>query len=98
MAMTYLIFRCFHSYEPIDPENIVFANGCTSLCDLIGQTIAEEGDGILISQPCYQAFQRDFGARAKYAFPLPNTFAFVFLIVVGLKLSTSLSTVLTNSP
>ena len=80
MTMTYLILRCFHSHEPVDPENIVFANGCTSLCDLIGQTIAEEGDGILISQPCYQAFERDFSARAKYAFQLPNTFAFTCLI------------------
>lgn len=57
--------RYFHPYEPINPENILFGTGCTGLCDLIGHSIAEEGDGVLMSSPIYQAFERDWGRRAK---------------------------------
>lgn len=57
--------RYFKPFEPVDPENILFGTGCTGLCDILGYTIAEPGDGILLSRPIYQAFERDFGSRAK---------------------------------
>lgn len=49
----------------INEENILLANGVTSACELLGFTIAEPGDGILMSMPIYQAFSSDFGTKAK---------------------------------
>lgn len=48
----------------MDKENILFVNGCTRLFDLIGYTIADPEEGILVSSPCYGSLQRDFGSRA----------------------------------
>lgn len=57
--------RYFKAVRPVDPEDLIFANGVTSLCEMLGFTIFDEGDGILLSQPIYQAFPIDFGAKAK---------------------------------
>jgi 1-aminocyclopropane-1-carboxylate synthase len=51
--------------EPVNPDDILFATGCTSLCDMLGTILFEAGDGILLSRPIYQAFQRDFKLRSK---------------------------------
>ena len=59
--------KYFASIHIIDPEDILFASGVTSLCDMLGFTIADPGDGILLSRPIYQAFQMDFGIKAKSA-------------------------------
>jgi 1-aminocyclopropane-1-carboxylate synthase len=55
----------FPTYKPLHPDDLLFANGVTSLCEMIGYSIAEPGDGILLSRPIYQAFQLDFGMKAK---------------------------------
>lgn len=57
--------RYFGAIQPVEPEELIFANGVTSLCEMLGFTIFDEGDGILLSQPIYQAFPIDFGAKAK---------------------------------
>ena len=63
------INRYFKPLEPLDPQRLLFANGVTSLCEMLGFTICDEGDAILLSKPIYQAFKSDFGSRARYAFP-----------------------------
>ena len=67
IAMADHMNKYFHPVSTVQPEDLVFANGITSLCELFGYAMGEEGDGILISRPCYQAFIADFGAKAKYA-------------------------------
>ncbi len=57
--------KYFNTYEPVDADDILFANGVTSLCEMLGFTIADPGDGILLSRPTYQAFYFDFGMKAK---------------------------------
>ncbi|KAG9699196.1 PLP-dependent transferase, partial [Aureobasidium melanogenum] len=54
----------FHPFSDIQPDELVFANGITSLCELFGYAIGSPNDGILISRPSYQAFPADFGAKA----------------------------------
>ncbi|THX62499.1 PLP-dependent transferase [Aureobasidium pullulans] len=65
IAMANHMNKYFHPVSTVQPEDLVFANGITSLCELFGYAMGEEGDGILISRPCYQAFIADFGAKAK---------------------------------
>ena len=67
-AMAKHMNRHFHTVVPIDKEELLFANGVTSLCTMLAFCIAEPGDGILMSSPIYQAFPLDFGLAAKYAF------------------------------
>lgn len=55
----------FHPVKPVEPDEIVFTNGITSVFEILGFTIAEAGDGILTSQPCYQAFETDWGNKAE---------------------------------
>ena len=71
--MAKYIDRHFHSVEPVNPECLLFANGVTSLCEMLGFSLCNEGDGILFSRPIYQAFANDFTIRAKYVvLSLPN--------------------------
>jgi len=63
-AMASHMSRHFHSVDPINADDILFANGITSLCELIAFTIAEPNDAILLPSPIYQAFQTDFSAKA----------------------------------
>lgn len=58
--------KSFNAIEPVDPEDLIFANGVTSLCEMLGFTIFDEGDGLLLPQPIYAAFPLDFGTKAKY--------------------------------
>lgn len=63
--MTKHINRLFHPLIPVEADQILFANGVTSLCEMLGFTIFDEGDAVLLSKPIYQAFQLDFGTKAK---------------------------------
>ena len=57
--------KYFEPLNPIDPDDILFTSGCTSLFEMLGFTLFEPGDGLLLSTPIYQAFQRDFSMRAQ---------------------------------
>ncbi|KAG9962673.1 PLP-dependent transferase, partial [Aureobasidium melanogenum] len=63
-AMANHMNKHFHPFSAIGPDELVFANGITSLCELFGYAIGSPNDGILISRPSYQAFPADFGAKA----------------------------------
>jgi 1-aminocyclopropane-1-carboxylate synthase len=64
-AMANYMDKYFKPLNPVDPEDICFATGCTSLFEMLGFTIFEPNEGLLLSRPIYQAFQRDFNLRAK---------------------------------
>ncbi|GLA36365.1 hypothetical protein AnigIFM63309_002463 [Aspergillus niger] len=49
---------------PIDPEAVVVASGATAIGSMLGFTLAEPGDGILISRPAYGRFELDYGVEA----------------------------------
>lgn len=66
-AMAKHMERTFPSIKPLDPEKILFTNGCTALFEMLGFTIGDQGDGLLLGRPIYQAFQMDFGMKAKCA-------------------------------
>lgn len=55
--------RYFHPVEAVNPDDLLVANGCMSLCEMLGFSIFSPGDGILLSRPCYGAFESDFGTR-----------------------------------
>lgn len=63
-ALAKHINRYFHPVEAVNPDDLLVANGCMSLCEMLGFSIFSPGDGILISRPCYAAFESDFGTRA----------------------------------
>lgn len=64
-AMASHMTRYFHPLQPFDPDNFVFTNGVTALCEMLGFSLFDEGDTILLSRPIYQAFKGDFGTKAK---------------------------------
>ena len=65
--------RHFKPFSSIDPKHLLFANGVTALCNMLGFTICDKGHAILLSRPCYQAFKMDFGGEAKFAMQLSPT-------------------------
>lgn len=64
-AMANHMNRHFHPLKPIIPDELLFASGVTSLCELLGFSMCDPGDAVLFSRPCYQAFASDFGSKAK---------------------------------
>jgi DNA-binding transcriptional MocR family regulator len=71
-AMARYMDKWFHPVLPVDPDHLLFASGVTCLGEMLGFTIFEPGDGMLLSAPIYQAFRVDFGLRAEYVFTVPN--------------------------
>lgn len=63
-ALAKYMNRYFKPVESIKPDDLLVANGCMSLCEMLGFSILSPGEGILLSRPCYQAFESDFGTRA----------------------------------
>ena len=64
-AMAKHMNRHFKPHAPIQADRLLFANGVTSLCEMLGFTICDAGDVVLLSRPIYQAFKSDFGAKAR---------------------------------
>jgi hypothetical protein len=57
--------KWFTPLAPVDAEELLFATGVTSLAEMLGFTIFEPDDGLLLSKPIYQKFEIDFGLRAE---------------------------------
>lgn len=51
----------FKPHTPIDAREIITASGLTAIHELIGHSLADPGDGILVSRPVYGRFELDFG-------------------------------------
>jgi 1-aminocyclopropane-1-carboxylate synthase len=63
-SMAKFMTKWFKAREQVSADDIVFATGCTSLCEILGFALFEPGDGILLSMPIYHSFKRDFGLRS----------------------------------
>ncbi|KAI7348862.1 PLP-dependent transferase [Hortaea werneckii] len=64
-AMAHHMNKRFHPHIPIQPDDLLFANGVSTICELLGFSLASPGDAILMSSPIYQAFAVDFGTKAQ---------------------------------
>jgi 1-aminocyclopropane-1-carboxylate synthase len=64
-AMAKHMNKHFNPLKPVDPEHLLFSTGCTSICNMLGHSLFEPGEGLLLSRPIYQAFQTDFGLQAE---------------------------------
>jgi 1-aminocyclopropane-1-carboxylate synthase len=64
-ALARLINQKFNPVKEVKESELCVSNGMSPLCSMLGFVCCEEGDGILIGQPCYGAFVEDFGRAAK---------------------------------
>jgi len=51
-------------HSPINSKQIVVADSPTSLGNMLGYSLAERGDGILVNRPVYGRFELDYGVEA----------------------------------
>ena len=58
--------RYLNPVMPVQPEELIFVDGVTAMMEMLGFTLFNEGDGVLLSRPIYQAFKPDLGLKAKY--------------------------------
>ncbi|KAL5355193.1 1-aminocyclopropane-1-carboxylate synthase [Aspergillus floccosus] len=56
--------RLLQPISPIDPDEIVVASGATAIGSMLGFSLAEPSDGILVSRPVYGRFELDYGIEA----------------------------------
>lgn len=54
----------FAPAAPVLPEHIITATGLTPIHELIGHSLADPREGILVSRPVYGRFELDFGNTA----------------------------------
>lgn len=64
LALAAHINEFFEPVTPILPEQIITASALTSIHELLGLSLADPGDGILVSRPVYGRFELDFGNTA----------------------------------
>lgn len=53
--------RNFLPYEPINPDHVIVSSNTTAM---LGFTLGEPGDGILISRPTYGRLELDYSVEA----------------------------------
>ncbi|KAF2116230.1 pyridoxal phosphate-dependent transferase [Lophiotrema nucula] len=58
-GMARFMNRHFKPHTPIEPDELNSVNGCTSLFSMLGTTLADPGDGVLLTMPSYVAFATD---------------------------------------
>ena len=51
----------FNPFSPVKAESIITGAGLTAIHELIGYSLADPGDAILVSRPVYGRFELDFG-------------------------------------
>lgn len=51
-------------HTPINAEDVFVADSPTSLGSMLGYSLAEGGDGILVSRPVYGRFELDYGVES----------------------------------
>lgn len=65
-AMARFFDRSFHAYEKINPEDLIFASGISSLSEMLAFLLCDPGDSVLLPTPIYQSFIWQFASRAQY--------------------------------
>ncbi|KAL5322159.1 hypothetical protein ACEPPN_010129 [Leptodophora sp. 'Broadleaf-Isolate-01'] len=64
IAMAAHMNEYFKPYRPIEPSQILTGSALTSIHEMVGMSLADPGDGILVSRPIYGRFELDFGNTA----------------------------------
>ncbi|RSL72617.1 hypothetical protein CEP53_001020 [Fusarium sp. AF-6] len=64
VAMASFFNRFFAPYIPIQPSNILVANGVTSLIDLIAWSLCDAGDGVVYPTPNFYMLEIDLTLRS----------------------------------
>ncbi|KAL4868567.1 hypothetical protein BDV12DRAFT_95985 [Aspergillus spectabilis] len=57
------INRYFKPLQPVEPEMIVKASGCSAAGNMLSFALTEPGDGVLVSRPVYGRFELDYGLQ-----------------------------------
>lgn len=55
----------FAPHVPVRADTIITSSGLTAMHSLLAQSLADPGDGILVSRPIYGRFELDFGNVAE---------------------------------
>ena len=50
---------------PVDPNALVLQSGAGSILDSLAWTLADAGDGVIVTAPAYPAFASDLGTRGR---------------------------------
>lgn len=66
-AVAKFMTKTMSAVETVRDDDVLVANGITTLCDMLATSIGDSGDGVLFSRPIYQAFKLDFLTNAKCA-------------------------------
>ena len=64
IAMAAHMNEYFNPHSPIEPSHILTGAALTSIHEMVGLSLADPGDGILVSRPIYGRFELDFGNTA----------------------------------
>ncbi len=65
-AMAKHVNKYFGSVIPVTAENILFANGVSAICSMLGFILGDPNDGVLLMRPVYGKFRNDWGIMAGY--------------------------------
>lgn len=60
-AMSQQLKEYFNPFRPVEADQIITASGLTAIHELVGYSLADPGDAILVSRPVYGRFELDFG-------------------------------------
>lgn len=64
VAMAAHMNEYFKPHTLVDPSHILTGSALTSIHEMVGLSLADPGDGILVSRPIYGRFELDFGNTA----------------------------------
>ncbi|KAL2071895.1 hypothetical protein VTL71DRAFT_13130 [Oculimacula yallundae] len=65
IAMAAHMNEYFDPHTPVEASHILTGSALTSIHEMVGLSIGDPGDGILVSRPVYGRFELDFGNTAE---------------------------------
>ncbi|KAL5334753.1 aspartate aminotransferase [Aspergillus crustosus] len=57
------INKYFNPLQPVEPDMIVKASGCSAAGNMLSFALTQPGDGFLVSRPVYGRFELDYGLQ-----------------------------------
>lgn len=64
-ALSKYLNRILQPHEPIDPSAVVITSGASGALDILGFTLCDDAEGIIVGRPLYNGFNVDLCKRAK---------------------------------
>ncbi|KAF2184037.1 PLP-dependent transferase [Zopfia rhizophila CBS 207.26] len=74
-ALAAFLNEYFHPCKPLTGSNVQITSAATALHEILAFSLADPGQGILTSRPCYGRFELDFGNKAHLKLVYPETYA-----------------------